>query len=55
MPLEHLFDAELLYREGMEPLSDDGEGELVGSGDGSVDGERVRGRLRWTLFEAGGG
>lgn len=55
MPLEHLFDAELVYREGMESLCDHGEGELVGSGDGSVDGERVRGRLRWTLFENGGG
>jgi hypothetical protein len=57
MPLEHLFDAELEYRDGMAPLSDSGEGELIGSGDGSVEGERLRGRLRWTLFEGqdGGG
>lgn len=55
MPLEHVFDAELEHREGMAPLADSGEGELIGSGDGGVDGERVRGRLRWTLFEGGGG
>ena len=54
MPLEHLFDAELEYRAGMAPLAEHGDGELIGSGEGSVDGERVRGALRWTLFEAGG-
>ena len=54
MPLEHLFDAELQYRQGMPPIRDDGEGELVGSGEGSVHGPKVRGRLRWTLFEQPG-
>lgn len=54
MGLEHLFDAELDYREGMPPISDTGDGVLVGSGDGSVDGPKVRGRLRWTLFEEPG-
>jgi hypothetical protein len=44
MPLEHLFDAELTYRLGMAPLARHGEGQLVGSGDGSVHGQRVRGR-----------
>ena len=52
--LEHLFDAELEYRPGMAPLAEDGEGQLIGSGDGTVDGQRVRGALRWTLFEGPG-
>src|SRR5215470_20279334 len=54
MPLEHLFDAELTYRAGMAPLAEHGEGQLIGSGDGSVHGQQVRGALRWTLFEGGG-
>ena len=54
MPLEHLFDAELAYRPGMAPLAGHGEGQLIGSGDGSVHGPRVRGTLRWTLFEGPG-
>jgi hypothetical protein len=54
MPLEHLFDAELEYRAGMTPLAEHGDGELIGSGDGSVEGQRLRGALRWTLFEEGG-
>jgi hypothetical protein len=54
MPLEHLFDAELTYRAGMAPLAEHGEGQLIGSGDGSVHGRRVRGALRWTLFEGPG-
>jgi hypothetical protein len=31
--LEPLFDAELVYRSDMEPLAEEGEGELIGSGD----------------------
>jgi hypothetical protein len=54
MPLQHLFDAELEYREGMSPVAEDGDGELVGSGDGSVHGSDVNGALRWTLFEGPG-
>jgi hypothetical protein len=54
MPLEHLFDAELEYQSAMAPIAEDGEGELVGSGDGSVDGQRLHGALRWTLFEGPG-
>jgi hypothetical protein len=49
--LEHLFDAELDYRRGMPPIAEGGDGELVGSGDGSVEGPTLRGGLRWTLFE----
>jgi Protein of unknown function (DUF3237) len=52
--LEHLFDAELVYRSGMEPLAEDGEGELIGSGDGTVTGPALAGRLAWTLFERPG-
>jgi hypothetical protein len=54
VPLEYLFDAELEYRPGMPPIVENGEGELVGSGDGNVHGARLRGRLRWTLFEQPG-
>ena len=52
--LEHLFDAELVYRSEMEPLTEDGEGELIGSGDGSVAGPAIAGQLAWTLFERPG-
>jgi hypothetical protein len=34
MSLEHLFDAELQHREGMAPVTSDGEGELIVSGEG---------------------
>jgi Protein of unknown function (DUF3237) len=54
VPLEHLFDAELQYRQDLEPLvsSDEREGELIGSGDGTVSGVKVAGRLRWSMFAA---
>lgn len=51
MSLEHLFDAELHYREGMPPVAADGEGQLIGSGDGVVRGAKLAGTFRWTLFE----
>jgi hypothetical protein len=54
MSLEHLFDAELQYREGMPPVTPEGEGELVGSGDGVARGEKLAGSFRWTLFEQAG-
>jgi hypothetical protein len=54
MSLEHLFDAELRYRPGMPPIATEGEGRLIGSGDGVVRGEKVDGTLRWTLFEEPG-
>ena len=51
--LEHLFDAELEYRPGMEPIVpiEEGEGSLTGSGDGTIAGPRVDGSISWTLFE----
>jgi hypothetical protein len=52
--LAHLFDAELVYRSEMEPLTREGEGELIGSGDGSVVGDAIAGALVWTLFERPG-
>ena len=52
--LEHLFDAELVYRSDMEPLTEDGEGELIGSGDGTVAGPAIAGQLARTLFERPG-
>jgi hypothetical protein len=54
VPLEHLFDAELEYRPDMAPITEDGEGELIGSGDGIIDAPKMRGSLRWTLFEGPG-
>jgi hypothetical protein len=49
-----LFAAELVYRSEMEPLSRDGDGELIGSGDGSVVGDSINGAVAWTLFERPG-
>jgi len=50
--LAHLFEAELVYRSEMEPLTR--EGELIGSGDGSVVGVAIASALAWTLFERPG-
>ena len=52
--LEHLFEAELVYHADMEPLTVEGEGELIGSGDGTVAGPAIAGELVWTLFERPG-
>jgi hypothetical protein len=49
--LEPLFDAELDYQPGMAPLTSDGDGTLIGSGDGAVHGPKLTGKLEWTLFE----
>ena len=35
----------------MAPLTDTGDGALIGSGDGTVAGRALAGALRWTLFE----
>ncbi|MGH2668342.1 MAG: hypothetical protein ACRDH5_04335 [bacterium] len=54
--LEHLFDIELRFRPGMAPVvSGEGrDGELVGSGDGTVSGPALRGTIRWSNFETAG-
>lgn len=53
MSLQHIFDAELQYQADMEPIiaAADGDGQLIGSGDGQVSGPLLAGNLQWTLFE----
>jgi hypothetical protein len=53
MSLEYLFDADLQHRPGMEPVvgPEGREGELIGSGDGVLQGPGIRGTIRWTLYE----
>ena len=43
--LEPLFDAELDYQPGQAPLTSEGDGALVGSGDGTVHGPKLTGTL----------
>ncbi len=53
MHLEPIFDLELLYT-GPVPPDTPGMGRIgepVGGGKGSVAGSRLRGSVRWTLFE----
>jgi hypothetical protein len=52
--LEHLFDLKMQYREALEPVTPpDGKiGQYVGSGDGTVNGPKLRGTVRWDLYEA---
>jgi hypothetical protein len=54
VPLEHLFAAVLQYRQGVAPVvpTEGREGELIGSGDGVADGDKLAGRLRWSMFAA---
>lgn len=51
--LEALLDVELTYRPGMaKSSSDEGRpGEYLGSGDGRVSGDRIKGTVRWDLRE----
>jgi hypothetical protein len=50
--LSHLFEAELQYRSDMEPVvpPEGREGALIGNGDGSVQGEKLRGTMRWSMY-----
>lgn len=52
--LEHLFDTELRYQPDMPVVvpAEGREGELIGSGDGAVTGEKLRGKIRWSMFSA---
>jgi hypothetical protein len=56
MGLEHLFDAELHFSPGMDPVVAPAgrDGQLVGSGDGTVHGPEVNGTIRWSNFETQG-
>jgi len=51
--LEHLFEVELQFRQGMAPVgSAEGKGgEYIGSGAGTVKGAQIDGTVRWDLFE----
>jgi hypothetical protein len=52
--LEHLFDAELRYNPAIHvviPL-EEREGQLIGSGEGTVTGKKIRGTIRWSMFAA---
>ena len=54
--IEELFEMELLYRQGMEKATTftDPVRKYLGSGDGNVTGEYMRGTVRWDLFEQQG-
>ncbi len=56
MHMEPLFDMTLQYRPEMAPVasSQGREGTLLGSGDGRVEGPRLRGAVRWSIFEVTG-
>jgi len=50
--LKPLFEARLQYRSDMEPVvsADTREGELVGSGDGTVAGAALSGTAHWSMY-----
>src|SRR5260221_10183769 len=52
--MQHLFDADLEYvnDQTAEVPSEDREGEYIGSGIGSITGERLNGTIRWSMFAA---
>ncbi len=56
MRLEPFFELSLQYRPEMAPVvpSQGREGTLLGSGDGRVEGPRLRGAVRWSIFEVTG-
>ncbi len=53
-PLQHLFDVELAYKSDMDVVVPDEnrEGDLIGSGEGTVTGENVKGTIRWSMYSA---
>jgi hypothetical protein len=56
---QQLFQAELHFRPGAPPvqLHDErpsGSGDLLGSGDGTVRGAKLQGRVHWSIFEVQG-
>jgi hypothetical protein len=52
--LEELFKADLQYRSESESdavvVAEGGDGVYIGSGDGTVAGDRLRGTIRWSLW-----
>jgi hypothetical protein len=51
--LSHLFDIELIFNWEMSPVTsrETRAGEYVGSGEGTIKGSRIRGTVRWDIFE----
>ena len=51
--LEPLFTLDLQFQWEMSPVTSRmaGEGEYIGSGDGTVEGTRIHGKVTWDLFE----
>ncbi len=54
--LNPLFEVNLQYKQGLPPItSAEGRiGQYLGSGEGTVSGERLTGTVRWDLYEAVG-
>jgi hypothetical protein len=52
MSLQHLFDAELRHRADAEPFLPEGDGQLIGSGDGAVTGARPAGTSQLDALRA---
>jgi hypothetical protein len=55
---QQLFQAELQYRPSAPPVQvreqSNRRGDLLGSGDGTVSGAALQGRVQWSIFEAQG-
>jgi len=51
--LEYLFELELQFQWEMPPVTsrEAGEGEYIGSGEGTARGPKIHGTVRWDLFE----
>ncbi len=51
--LERLLELDLQFRWELPPVTsrEAGEGEFIGSGDGTAQGSRINGTVRWDLFE----
>src|SRR5437879_3349890 len=56
MSIDLLFEAVLQYQSQSQvdivSAADEHEGAYIGSGDGAVNGERLRGKIRWSLWSA---
>jgi hypothetical protein len=54
--LEYLFDLALQYRPGSAVVTtaEGRVGKRLGGGDGTIDGPRLQGKVRWDIYERGG-
>jgi hypothetical protein len=50
--LKHLFTATLSYRPDLDPIvpQDGRDGALIGNGDGEMEGENLKGKIRWSMY-----